>query len=141
MWAMADTATIAGWGTLTIFNVAVIKILQLVFSKADLKEALREKDPDVVEASLKIAQAQAAAAPAPAPAAGGAVGAGPTPVVQPATSYSRVAGFIGAIVLACFIWALGNITIFKAFTNPTDISTILGSVGNLFLAGASLFAP
>lgn len=57
------------------------------------------------------------------------------------TSYSRVSGMVGAIVLATFLWSLGNIVLFKAIAQPDDIGKLLENVGAFFLAGASLFAP
>ena len=65
------------------------------------------------------------------------------PAAADPTSYSRIAGIAGAIVLACFLWALGNIILFKAFEvgGIAAIKELLQSVAVYFLAGASLFAP
>ncbi len=57
------------------------------------------------------------------------------------TSYSRVTGLVGAVILTAFFWALGNIAIFKAFTQVSDIQAIVNGVGPLFVAGAAMFLP
>jgi hypothetical protein len=61
--------------------------------------------------------------------------------LPPETSYSRVAGMIGAVVLACFVWAVGNVLLYKMFMAQDEVSGLLASLGSYFLAGASLFAP
>jgi hypothetical protein len=126
---VAKSAPIVLWSTLIIFNIAIAKLLQYTLSNIDLKEALREK-------SLP-----------PPPRGGGAQlsgGAAPPPTPSDRsddTSYSRVAGMIGAIVLACFIWAVGNIILYKAFANIDDVKSILSNITPFILSGASLFAP
>ena len=57
------------------------------------------------------------------------------------TSYSRLTGALGAVILTTFFWALGNIIIWKAFTNIDDMMKISNSVGNFFMIGAALFLP
>lgn len=57
------------------------------------------------------------------------------------TSYSRVAGLIGLLVLAMFTWALGNVILHYAFAEPSTIETILSKTTNFFLGGSALFAP
>jgi hypothetical protein len=71
------------------------------------------------------------------------VGDGTTPAGPDATSYSRLSGFVGAIVLASFLWGLGNVILYKAFAEngPEEIQSLLSSIGSFFLAGAALFAP
>ena len=126
---VANSAPFVLWGTLIIFNIAIAKLLQYSLSNIDLKEVLREK-------SL----------PPPPPDSGAqrAGGAAPTPTASDQldeTSFSRVAGMIGAIVLACFIWAVGNVILYKAFANIDDVKSILSSITPFILSGASLFAP
>lgn len=113
--------TIILWVSLAIMDVGVLALLRIGFGQIDLRNALREKAPD--------------AQPQQQP--------GPNVPVADAdnTSYSRVAGFIGAMVLACFLWATGNFVVYYAFQDPTQIAPLLGSIGSYFLAGASLFAP
>ena len=125
MGSMFTADNIALLMTLIIFNVAIIKILQWGMTGINFHDALREKDPKAAQAALE-------AAPPP--------GAGESP--PDATSYSRVAGFIGVVVMACFLWGLGNYILYKAFRGPVaDIQTLLGSIGTFFLAGAALFTP
>ncbi len=107
------------WLSLAIMDVGVIALLRIGFGNIDLRNALREK-------ATGAQPQQAAGAPV---------------ADADNTSYSRVAGFIGAIVLACFLWATGNFVVYYAFQDPTQIAPILSSIGSYFLAGASLFAP
>ena len=103
--------TVMRWLTIAIFNGAIIKLLTIAFRSINLSRALSEK----------------------------AVGdrGGEIP-----TSYSRVAGTTGAIVMAAMLWAIGNTAIFQFMSGKyTEVSTIMSSLGNYFLAGASLFAP
>jgi hypothetical protein len=86
----------------------------------DLKQALSEKEITTET-----------------PQAGMAVRSGGSDV----TSYSRVSGFVGATVMACFFWALGNIVLYKAFVAPAEIRDLLSSLVTYFLSGASLFLP
>ncbi len=57
------------------------------------------------------------------------------------TSYSRITGLVGAVVLTAFFWAIGNVVLFKAFANVADIKPIIDSSGRLFMVGAALFLP
>jgi hypothetical protein len=63
------------------------------------------------------------------------------PTVPDETSYSRLAGLIGAVVLATFFWAVGNVVIYRAFVAPASIGELLSHIGTFFLGGASLFLP
>lgn len=116
-----DISTIVMFANLAIFNVATLKILTSIFTQVDLKGALAEK-------SLPVETTQ------PGMALKGAADAD-------VTSYSRVAGFVGATVIATFFWALGNIILYKAFVAPSDIRDLLSSLVTYFLSGASLFLP
>jgi hypothetical protein len=60
---------------------------------------------------------------------------------QDNTSYSRLSGFIGSMILACFLWALGNILIYQAVTDVAEISKTLNAMSTYFLAGSALFMP
>ena len=60
------------------------------------------------------------------------------------TSASRVIASLGSIILATFLWGLGNVVLYKsivATAADSGIKTLLDDIGNFFLAGASLFAP
>ncbi|MGD1015074.1 MAG: hypothetical protein ABR863_01355 [Roseiarcus sp.] len=105
-----------------VLNLGVICLLRVALRKVDIKAVLREKDSD----SQPNAKTVAAGGPA-----------------LDNTSYSRLSGFIGSVVLACFLWAISNYVLYASFydTNTDDISKFLGSLGTYFLAGASLFAP
>ncbi len=122
--------------TLIIFNAAIIKLLQVALGPINFRAALREKDPKVLQATAAAVVATAAAAPGGAPPPADPTAADPT-------SYSRIAGAAGAIVLACFLWGLGNVILYKAFDagGAAAIRELLQNVGIYFLAGASLFAP
>jgi len=58
-----------------------------------------------------------------------------------ATSYSRVTGAIGAVMVASLFWVVSNIGIVTAILRPSDLPTILNASGKLFLVGAALFLP
>jgi hypothetical protein len=57
------------------------------------------------------------------------------------TSFSRLAGLLGAIVLAVFFWMLGNVVIWQLLASPTEVATTVDSTYKYFLVGAALFAP
>ena len=57
------------------------------------------------------------------------------------TSYSRVSGMIGAVVMAAFFWAVGNVVLYKAYTAPAEVSQLLTGIGTFIAGGASLFLP
>jgi hypothetical protein len=58
------------------------------------------------------------------------------------TSYSRVTGMFGAVVLTAFFWALGNVVVWMALSDkPETIGTLLANVQWFFLAGSALFLP
>ena len=98
-----------------------LKILTSIFSQVDLKEALAEKSVPIDGAQPGMALRNASD--------------------MGVTSYSRVAGFVGATVIATFFWALGNIILYKAFVAPAEIRDLLSSLVTYFLSGASLFLP
>jgi hypothetical protein len=56
-------------------------------------------------------------------------------------SYSRVTGLVGAIMMASLFWIVSNIVVVLAIVHPADVTTVLNSVGKLFLVGAALFVP
>jgi hypothetical protein len=57
------------------------------------------------------------------------------------TSYSRITGMVGAVIVTSFFWAIGNIAIYKAFTQIDDIRKIISAVAPLFMVGSALFLP
>ncbi len=125
-----DTQTIVMLINLAIYNLAILKLLTFTLSKIEFRDALSEKDPAVVAAARSAPRAVAVdGVPAPAP-------------TDP-TSYSRVSGLIGSVVMAAFFWAIGNVILYKAFSADgiAEISTLLTSLGTYFLAGSSLFVP
>ena len=111
---------------LLIYNGATIRLLSYALSKVDVSEAVKEKP----QPALPLGRPEAAADP-------GAV----VPIGPDDTSYSRVAGMIGAVVMAAFFWAVGNVVLYKAFLDPGSINNLVGSLGTFFLGGASLFLP
>lgn len=135
------------WGTIAIFNLAIVQLLRVTLAKADFREAMTEKatakPTETTTTTTTIQQGPAgggaAAGDAPQVVTEETVAPQPTP---PETSYSRVAGMIGAVVLACFVWAVGNVILYKMFVSPpTDVAALIASLGSYFLAAASLFAP
>ncbi len=102
------------WFVLLIYNISTFIILRLGLSQLHFSSILVEK--------LAINQ----------------------PDQSKPTSASRVIAFIGSIVLATFLWALGNVVLFKAVQatdGGSDIGSLLSEIGNFFLAGSALFAP
>jgi hypothetical protein len=114
------------WLSLAILNIGVFVLLQFSLRTINVKDVLREKSPKTFLPRLSVATGR------------DGVDAQPSPDL---TSYSRVAGLIGAIVMACFLWAISNAVIFDALCAPGDVTSLLNSMGKYFLAGASLFAP
>ncbi len=98
-----------------VHNVATIKLLSVTLKQVDVREAVKEKAPD-----RQAAPARAGEPPSPPP---------------PDTSYSRVSGMIGAIVLAAFFRAVGNVVLYKAFTAIADIQALLTGIGSFFAIG------
>ncbi len=107
--------------TLLLFNVSILKLFQTSLKQVNIRGAMLEKNA-VSASHAKIADDG-------------------KPADSDQTSFSRIAGGTGAIVLACFLWALGNVVLFKSFTALSEVATLLGGVQTYFLAGASLFAP
>lgn len=59
-----------------------------------------------------------------------------------ATSYSRVTGAIGAIVVTSFFWATGNVVLYLALSNQVPaVKVLLNGVSLFFLIGSALFLP
>jgi hypothetical protein len=58
-----------------------------------------------------------------------------------ATSYSRVTGAVGAVIVGSLFWVVSNITLALAILNPHLLPDLLTGVGKLFLVGAALFLP
>jgi hypothetical protein len=127
-----NSAAFVMWGSLIILNLATIRLLTWGLGQVNVRDVLREKDPNAAKAAM--------AASLEARVTGSAGEATGLPL--DATSYSRVAGFVGTIVMASFLWALSNIIVYKAFVQggTDEIQKIPSSVGSFFLAGASLFA-
>lgn len=145
--------------TSAIYNFAIILVAWKLIKSIDLKRALSEKPSNSVIASLANATAAGAAQGATAAAQAGnpaspeltqraAAGATTAAIeaLQPDSdqlgdSYSRITGLIGTLVLVCFIWAVGNVVLYNAFTAPGSVKQVLDGVGPFILSGAALFAP
>lgn len=124
---MFNQATIFMIFVVAVFNVATIKLLTVALSQVNIKDAVKEKI-----AETTVSQ----------PAPGLVVGPETTTTTGlDQTSYSRVAGLIGAVVIASFYWAVGNVILYKAFVEPDSVGTFLSGLSTYFLAGASLFLP
>lgn len=57
------------------------------------------------------------------------------------TSYSRITGLFGAVVVTAFFWAMGNVVLWFLFDDPGLAETIIDSVWRFSLLGAALFLP
>jgi hypothetical protein len=110
-WFAAHATAIMMLVVLIIFNFAIVKLAQFSLKGVDVPRALRAK-------SVRLDG---------------------QPSDEP--SYSRIAGMIGAVVLACFVWALGNVILYKAFYAPKDIDIIVSATKSYFLGASALFAP
>ncbi|WP_417309484.1 hypothetical protein [Devosia sp.] len=111
---VAGSAGLVMWLALIVFNLGVIVLLRHVLAEGNMREALEEKHPG----------------PNTQPADG-----------QPPASYSRTAGAVGAMVLACFVWGLGNVLLYKGFASPGTIDELVSGLGGFFLGTSALFAP
>jgi hypothetical protein len=58
-----------------------------------------------------------------------------------ATSFSRITGAIGSVMVGSLFWVVSNIAIVTAILHPQDVPGLLNSTGKLFLIGAALFLP
>lgn len=66
---------------------------------------------------------------------------GPDGSATAATSYSRVTGALGAIVVTSFFWAIGNVVLSLALSDVSQVKPLLDAVGVFFLIGSALFLP
>jgi hypothetical protein len=124
------------YGTLIIYNLAVVMTLRLSLGAIDLKDALREKDQ-------RLLRDRRGAPPAAGDAGGLAAGGPPVALDKIAddTSFSRTAGAVGAMVLACLFWAIGNVVVYKLLAAPDGLADQLKATAGFFITGAALFAP
>jgi hypothetical protein len=119
---------IIGWLGLTVFNIGTIYLLRVTLNNINVRSVLREKNPRSQPPGTRATPEASA----------------PGSVSDPAvdnTSYSRLSGFIGSIVLVCFLWGVGNVVIYEALNDVDSVTKFLSALGTYFLAGASLFAP
>lgn len=99
--------------TLLVFDIGTALLLRWTLKQIDVGAMVREKG---------------------APVEGAVAGPGDT-------SYSRVAGVIGSVVIACFFWAFGNVLIYQGFLDASKVATLVGGVWEWLAAGAALFLP
>jgi hypothetical protein len=133
-WSAVMDRTVISWISIVVLNVGVIFLLRVTMSNIDVRSVLREKNPRSQPSGTRPTAHDAA------PAAGDAVGVTSDPSMDN-TSYSRLSGFIGSIILACFLWAIGNILIYLAVNDMESATKFMSAMSTYFLAGASLFAP
>jgi hypothetical protein len=57
------------------------------------------------------------------------------------TSYSRISGLFGSVIVTAFFWSIGNIIIWDAFMNQGVLATLMPSAEKFFLVGSALFLP
>lgn len=147
---------VALYGTWIIFNLSTLWTVGRFINKVDIASALAEKDPRVLQARVSNAGDLTDQANVLAKQAAGLADPGARQQLLTAaqqsqdaaavqvtddTSFSRAAGAIGAMVLSCLFWGIGNIIIYKMIAEPSGLEDLLGSVRNYFLTGATLFAP
>lgn len=65
---------------------------------------------------------------------------GPTGPIE-STSYSRITGLFGAVVVTSFFWAMGNVVLWYLFEAPEKAEDIIDGVWKFFILGAALFLP
>jgi len=66
----------------------------------------------------------------------------PTGDPTDATSYSRISGFVGSIVLLSLYWSLGNVVLVDALTSHVPlIQPLVNAVLPFFMLGSALFLP
>jgi hypothetical protein len=100
-------------GALAVFNLATSYLVWRSLRNVTLSEVVTEKDMQTKPDGTLLA----------------------------ATSYSRVVGIVGGMILAAFICGLGNVVIFTALTSPSDVSKVLDGVSTFIVGCASLFLP
>jgi len=67
----------------------------------------------------------------------------PTGDATGVTSYSRVTGAFGAVILTAFFWAVGNILLANSLSEVdfSKLAQLLDALGRFFLIGSALFLP
>ncbi len=131
MTTVMDKGLVA-WLSIGVLDLGVIWLLIFTLRAVSIKSVLREKDPNSQPSLAQTAALSAAQA---------SNGQDATIAALANTSYSRLSGFIGSIILACFLWAASNYVIYASFYEPGAVADYVKSFGSYFLAGASLFAP
>ena len=139
--------------TIAIYNIAIGLFAYKALSGFDYKSAMSEKNPDTIaaraQAAVQVVDAQARLVAAQAANLQQDQGTGnpPAPVTSPSlpdpetSSYSRITGMFGLIIMAAFLWALGNSLIYSMFIAADNVSKIMSGIGTFFLSGSALFAP
>jgi hypothetical protein len=94
-----------------ILNAAIGYVFLKLLSAVSIKDVVSEKSQDVAPGS------------------------------QGESSSSRVIGFMGGMIMACFVWAVANIIVYLGLKNPTAVSGFVGSIGGFLLSGSALFLP
>lgn len=57
------------------------------------------------------------------------------------TSYSRITGLFGAVIVTSFFWAMGNVVLWQIFEQPEKVESMIDGVWKFFVLGAALFLP
>jgi hypothetical protein len=65
---------------------------------------------------------------------------GPSGPIE-STSYSRVTGLFGAVIVTAFFWAMGDVILWYIFEAPEKAEAIIDGVWKFFILGAALFLP
>lgn len=132
--------TCVSWGpwvlalTLLVFDFGTAVLLRWALYGADVAAMIREKAP--------VVPVVPAVSRAPARTVSGETGRSDE-TASSDVSYSRVAGVVGSVVMACFFWAFGNILIFRAFVDPSGatVRALVEGVWPWLTAGAAMFLP
>jgi hypothetical protein len=127
-------STCVSWGpwvlalTLFVFDFGTAVLLRWALYGADVAAMIREKGPVGPRAPARTVSGESGRS--------GETASGDI-------SYSRVAGVVGSVVMACFFWAFGNILIFRAFVDPggATVRALVEGVWPWLTAGAAMFLP
>jgi hypothetical protein len=123
-----STQTILLCVSLLVLNISILKLLQITLKSINLKDALREKAIPQV--------------PPDAGAGTGGVGeAGGNANAVANTSYSRLTGLFGGVVIVGMVWSLGNVIVYYALFSPDKLPSITSGLGTYLFGSASLFIP
>ncbi|MCZ8315540.1 hypothetical protein [Phreatobacter sp.] len=127
--SLSDNTVLFAAFFLLIFNGATIALIVTSLRHVVFAEVLGEKAP-----SRQPADRGAAAGAN----AGGA--ASSEPAAEPG-SFSRVAGFVGSVVMATFFWGIANVVLFRLMAGDAGVARLLDGIPTFLFAGSAMFLP